>query len=108
MPAGNRMGPSGSGPMTGRGLGQCSGNARSGNLNNFRRQGLGFRQGFGGRGRGGGRGMFGWGQSSFLASRYQSPTSKEEKEMMTENLKDLKAEVTAIENRIKELNKQKK
>ncbi len=108
MPSRDRTGPTGLGPMTGRGLGQCNDNSRSGNLNNFQRQGMGFRQGFRGRGRGG----FGFGQTSFFGSRYrnsfQPPTVKEEKEIMTENLKALKEEMSAVEKRIEELSKQKK
>ena len=66
MPSGDRTGPTGLGPMTGRGLGQCNDGSRSGNLNNFRRQGMGFRRGF----RGCGRGWFGFGQPSFFGSRF--------------------------------------
>ena len=50
MPAGNRTGPQGMGPRTGRGAGYCAGNDSPGYVN----------QGFGsGFGRGFGRGMFG-------------------------------------------------
>lgn len=50
MPAGNRTGPQGMGPRTGRGAGYCAGYNRPGYAN----------QGFGGGfGRGFGRGMFG-------------------------------------------------
>ncbi len=108
MPLGDKTGPTGLGPMTGRGLGQCNSDSRSGNFNNFQRQGMGFRRGF----RGGGRGWFGYGQPPFFGLRYrnsfQYPTAKEEKGIMTENLKALKEEMSAIEKRIKELSKQKK
>jgi uncharacterized protein DUF5320 len=50
MPGGDRTGPLGQGPMTGRGMGYCAGNSASG-----------FAGGAGGRGfRGGGRGGRGW------------------------------------------------
>ncbi len=50
MPRGNRTGPAGMGPMTGRAGGYCAGYANPGFM------GLGSRLGFFGRGRGGGRG----------------------------------------------------
>ena len=67
MPAGDRTGPEGLGPMTGRAVGYCSGSDRPGRANRFlnllylgrrifgRRisdgRGLGFRPGGQGRGR---------------------------------------------------------
>jgi len=48
MPRGNRMGPMGQGPMTGRGAGFCAGN---GNGNGFG-SGMGFGAGGSGSGRG--------------------------------------------------------
>jgi hypothetical protein len=45
MPSGNRTGPLGQGPFTGRGAGYCGGNATPGAVTAGRR-------GFGGRGRG--------------------------------------------------------
>jgi hypothetical protein len=54
MPFGDRTGPQGLGPMTGRGAGFCSGSGVPGNMN------PGFGRGFGGRGRGGGRGWRNW------------------------------------------------
>lgn len=59
MPWGDRMGPAGEGPITGRGAGLCRGGEYAGYLN--RRAGTGFgrwrARSFGfGRGRGGGRG----------------------------------------------------
>mgnify|MGYP006307327031 CR=1 FL=1 len=65
MPGGNRRGPEGQGPMTGRGLGYCSGNDAPGAA--YPRPGRGLEPGFGrGPGRGGalGPGMawrHGWG-----------------------------------------------
>jgi Family of unknown function (DUF5320) len=46
MPLGNRMGPVGEGPMTGRGAGLCAGSAAPGNMN----PGPGRGMGRGGRG----------------------------------------------------------
>ena len=53
MPAGDRTGPWGAGPMTGRGAGYCAGYAVPGYMNPIAG---GFGRGFG-RGRGGGRGF---------------------------------------------------
>ena len=58
MPAGDRSGPMGFGPMTGRGMGLCGGNPGPGYM--FGGPGFGFGRGFGrgfGYGRGLGRGM---------------------------------------------------
>ena len=55
MPGGNRKGPLGSGPKTGRGLGYCAGYDEPG-YTTAPDQGLGRGFRWGGRGRGGGRG----------------------------------------------------
>ncbi|MBD3203154.1 hypothetical protein GF327_02590 [Candidatus Woesearchaeota archaeon] len=47
MPRGDGTGPNGSGPMTGRGLGYCSGSNSPGFAKG---PGMGIRRGFGGRG----------------------------------------------------------
>ena len=63
MPRGDRTGPMGSGPMTGRGMGYCAGNPGPGFM--VPGPGLGFGRGFGmGRGRGLGRGR-GWRRAGF-------------------------------------------
>ena len=54
MPAGNRTGPNGMGPRTGRGAGYCTGNNQPGFVN--RGFGSGFGIGMGRRGMFGGRG----------------------------------------------------
>lgn len=53
MPSGDRTGPSGMGPMTGRAAGYCAGYPQPGFAN------PGFGQGYGGRGNGWGRGYRG-------------------------------------------------
>lgn len=59
MPRGDRTGPAGAGPMTGRAAGYCAGNDSPGWTNGAAGWGGGF-----GRGRGGRRGMgFRWGGS---------------------------------------------
>ncbi len=61
MPRGDRTGPNGMGPMTGRGLGYCTGSSTPGFTTPAPRIGAGFRRGAGGRGRSGfvGRGRAG-------------------------------------------------
>ena len=85
MPLFDRTGPSGQGPLTGRGVGPCGGGA-----------GFGSRFGFGrgsrfGRGFGRGFGFFG-----------RAPTEAEEKELLEDYKKDLEQELSSVD---KELNK---
>ena len=56
MPGGDRTGPEGRGPRTGRGAGYCIGNEEPGYMDPGPRRGAGFGFGFG-RGRGAG---WGW------------------------------------------------
>jgi hypothetical protein len=59
MPGGDRTGPMGMGPMTGRGAGFCAGFPLPGFVNpGF--GGAGYGRGWFGRGRGGGRGRRNW------------------------------------------------
>lgn len=60
MPRGDRTGPNGMGPMTGRGAGYCAGFSVPGFMNPFGMQGQGFSRGGrrGGRGYGRGFGYF--------------------------------------------------
>ena len=58
MPAGDRTGPMGMGPRTGRAAGYCAGYDRPGYMNSY---GGGYGWGRG-RGRGRGRGGYGWGR----------------------------------------------
>jgi len=84
MPLGDRTGPWGLGPMTGRGLGYCAGFPVPGYMNPgpglWFGRGFGFGKGFGrgygfGRGRGWGRGLFGrfWGYPYPPAMSYGYP-----------------------------------
>lgn len=56
MPGGDRTGPEGKGPMTGRKAGLCSGNTTPGSMNAAQGNGCGQGRGFG-RGKGRGRGL---------------------------------------------------
>lgn len=60
MPGGDRTGPDGTGPMTGRAAGYCTGHSVAGYMNPAGGRGMGLRYGFG-RGRGGWGAGFGGG-----------------------------------------------
>jgi hypothetical protein len=104
MPLGDRTGPVGTGPRTGRGLGLCSGYAAPGYLN----AGYGYGRGAGfGRGGGFRRGMgygfgrgFGWNYVPAAA-----PTKEDEKnflkseiERLTETVDSLKKQLSQLED----------
>jgi len=92
MPLGNRRGPAGMGPRTGRGRGYCSGFPYPGYMNPY---GFGWGRGFG----------RGWRN---YPPYFPEPTLKEEKEMLSEDLSDLRDEMKEIEQRLKELESKKK
>ncbi|MGC9309371.1 MAG: DUF5320 domain-containing protein [Candidatus Nanoarchaeia archaeon] len=100
MPQGDRTGPAGQGPMTGRGLGFCAGNDSPG----FTQPGIGFRGG--GRfraprmGRGFGRG-FAW--RAQPQQQAVQETKANEREMLEQELASIKQEQKEIEQRLKEL-----
>ena len=109
MPRGDRRGPEGAGPMTGRGLGYCSGNDQPGFAADAAPQGAarGFRNGAGrgpgfGRGRGFARAGRGCGMGyGFAAGRgagaYYAPAAESEAEDFTsQESKD--REITRLEN----------
>ena len=76
MPRGDRTGPAGMGPMTGRQAGYCAGYNMPGYMNPVYGRGRGGMGRGLGRGRGGlGRGMgFGWGwQNPYYADPYAQP-----------------------------------
>ncbi len=113
MPYGDRTGPQGQGPMTGRAMGYCAGNNRPG----FTETGVGFRgggrfrRGFGIR-RGFERG-FGFRQrfASVAQETRTIPVIREstadEKAFLQDELKYLKEEMKEIEERLKQLKTQK-
>ena len=121
MPRGDRMGPSGMGPMTGRAAGYCSGYNTPGFANPVPGRGLGFGRGFG-RGREFGRG-FGWrftqapagyapyAQPYVPAQMGQPAYTKEdeiadikaERELIERDIKAMQEGLSEIEKRLKEL-----
>lgn len=98
MPGGDRTGPMGAGPQTGRGLGYCSGNNQPG----YENQAPAFRGGFGRWNRGPGRG---WRNRFFAtgASGWVSPTPEQETTDLKTQVELLKTQLDAIQKRIEEL-----
>lgn len=94
MPKGDKTGPAGQGPKTGRAAGYCAGYDVPGYLN----------PGFG-MGRGSGRG-FGW--RRFWGCPFYSPkmTEKEEVEVLQDEVKILEEELQATKERLAELKKE--
>ena len=100
MPGGNRRGPMGQGPRTGRGMGFCSGNAAPGCNSGY----SGF--GFGGFGRGGGfrhrrfqgsSGRFGgWGSPA----PYPAPDPGIERRNLREEADALRRQLNEVEQRL--------
>jgi len=97
MPQGDRTGPSGQGPMTGRAMGFCAGFNSPGFMNNS--FGRGMNRGFG---RGMNRGFRrGFGFTNFVPQT--KITKEQEKEILNQELKSLKQDTKEIEERLKEL-----
>ena len=80
MPRGDRSGPEGMGPQTGRGMGYCSGNQTAGFVQG---RGAGRRGGFGG-------------QQGFRNRYFQN-------QIPADNTEDLKAEASTLMDRLKNL-----
>ena len=104
MPGGDGTGPEGLGPMTGRGLGYCTGYNRPGYASPR------FGRGWFGRGRGWGRGYYARPARGFWQNYpYAAPSaSGEEVDVLKDEADALKEELKAIEARIKDLGTKKK
>ena len=94
MPRGNRTGPMGMGPRTGRGMGYCSG---------YTVPGYAHGAPMGGRGRG-----MGWGPQNRYAVNeppyFPEPmTAKEEAKLLEQTLENLKSQIKTIEKRMESL-----
>jgi hypothetical protein len=122
MPAGDGTGPSGMGPMTGRGAGYCAGYGTPGYANPMPGWGFGRGRGRGGGGRRGWRNMYyatglpGWARYGYApawgappAAAYgpygAPPTPEQETEFLRSQAEMLKEELDAISQRIAELEK---
>jgi len=102
MPGGDRTGPLGRGPMTGRAAGFCSG---------YPRPGFGQRYGRS-WGRSIGRGFRGRGRGFWYGENYEESINqldKEEEKIYLENLvRNLEEEIKSIKDKLQELSKEKK
>ncbi len=108
MPAGDRTGPAGMGPMTGRGAGYCAGSTVPG----YQNQPGGF--GRGGRGAGGGRGRRNWqnttglpgwqgagaGMPAFGGQAYPQSAVEQNREL---ELQALKNQAAGLEDSLREI-----
>jgi hypothetical protein len=125
MPAGDRTGPMGMGPMTGRGLGYCAGYPAPGYMHPAPGRGMGWGRGWG-RGRGLGRGWGrGWRAGSWGAPDYgyaQTPNPyyygaqpgypapqapEQEAAMLKQQAQDMESTLQEIKQRIEELEAEK-
>ncbi len=102
MPFGDRTGPGGLGPMTGRGMGFCAGSDMPGAWMGGRgRGGWGWGRGFGAH-RGFGR--MGWGRAPMAGPGWwRQPDPETERQMMENEVKALEQELTAVRKRLAEL-----
>ncbi len=105
MARGDKTGPDGQGPMTGRGLGYCAGYSTPGYMHNIpgrgMRRGLGFGRGLG-LGFRGGRGQEYY-PYSLRPSPYSVPTKEEELYMLKAQAENLKKGLQEIQKCISEL-----
>ncbi|HPC58826.1 MAG: DUF5320 domain-containing protein [Kiritimatiellae bacterium] len=100
MPRGDRTGPMGAGPMTGRAAGYCTGSAAPGFAGGGWGRGFGYGRGFG-RGGGFGRGFGrGWGWPAVGAA---APAADQELAVLQQQAKQLQADMDLIQNRIQDL-----
>ncbi|MGD9963156.1 MAG: DUF5320 domain-containing protein [Thermoplasmata archaeon] len=103
MPGGDRTGPGGYGPRTGRGLGYCSGYDAPGFASP---RGFGGRFGGGfGRGRGYGRGFGrGWRfQAAYAPPIYDAPSREDELAYLQDMQKSFEQGLEDVRKRLKEL-----
>jgi len=99
MPGGDRTGPAGMGPMTGRRMGLCAGNEQNGNSYGF---GRGFVRGFRGNQRGG---------RGFSFSRHRNAFNKpmadseSQKKVIENELDALKRQISFLQAGLERLSK---
>jgi len=108
MPGGDRTGPAGLGPMTGRRAGYCAGYQAPGYANPWPRfgRGMGFGRGrgFWGRGYNPYPGPY-YGPAPYYAPPPTSPEPAEEKAYLGEAIKSMEEELKAMKERLEELSK---
>jgi hypothetical protein len=130
MPRGDRTGPAGQGPRTGRGMGYCSGYATPGYMNPGPGMGLGMGRGMGGGRGGGGRGwrnmyyatgLPGWARADWLPAYGQppvapygavpygpAPTAADEAEFLKSQAEYFEGALNDIKTRLSELERKAK
>lgn len=101
MPGGDRRGPVGAGPMTGRRLGFCTGNDEPGAFYNRgygfgQGSGMGFSHGFGGRL---GRRFMWYGEPA----PYYEKGSVNERKYLEREIEDLKEQLSFLEDKLSKL-----
>ncbi len=106
MPRGDRTGPWGTGPMTGRGAGWCAGYDRPGYANPLPRLGLGL--GYRGGGRGWrhmyyATGLPGWARAGFVPPVPPAPPAEAELAALKAQARWLSSSLEAINKRIEAL-----
>jgi len=108
MPRGDRTGPMGSGPMTGRGMGFCAGSTGPGFMSPGPSYGFGRGRGFGREfGLGRGRGWRHLYPQATPYSTFQPFTEEQEMDALEEQAKILEDELNQLKKRQIELKKQK-
>jgi len=105
MPKGNKTGPGGQGPKTGRAAGLCAGFAAPGYMNPSPGRFAGRGPGFGrGRGFGMGRGMgYRWNQPAPVYTYAAPYSAKDEAEMLSREAEHLQAYLDEIKQRLENL-----
>lgn len=111
MPRGDRTGPRGVGPMTGRAAGYCAGYGVPGYANPIPGRGFGMGWGCGGWGHGWrhwyyATGLPGWARFGYAPAWGVPPTREQEAEFLKAQADALKQQLDAISQRIAELEKQ--
>jgi hypothetical protein len=108
MPRGDRTGPMGMGPRTGRAAGFCSGSGTPGYANPAPGRGFGMGGGRGGGGRGW-RNMYyatgqpGWMRFGSFGAPYRSPDPEVEKQALKNQADALHSELNLIKKRLDEI-----
>ena len=106
MPLGDRAGPAGLGPMTGRGAGYCAGYSVPGYMNRVLGRGGGFGRSWD-RGSGWRRAGYAYGANCGYAAPYpaypERISPEQETGMLTEQAKALENELKLIRKRVGEL-----
>lgn len=102
MPRGDRTGPLGAGPMTGRAAGTCAGFAAPGyaNFGGGRGRGMGYGRGGAGRGCAVGRGL---GRGWIGAATAVPPTGDQTLAVLKQQAQQLQVDMELIQSRIQEL-----